>query len=279
MSDHFNSLLMNDVLIRLEEQSFFADIGEERTLRFVQDSLALSRRHDGNPGEALAGVGQRLGICYYCWDRGTDLRQGICRECRAADSIGIALDDAELSPPRNAALSYGFIHPETIRDLLGFLPEKITRDLDAWDMRQLPGNCIDSHLREIHVDAVWGVEYLPGRRQRSGMAVLMIEVLAHPYPGAVRRLRRYASMLSGSLRRSRSVGERPPSIVPVLIYNGAPAWTPQSCTEESCMEERNGFEYTFIDVGRMPPDEARSHEPVAALSSPTTAIDRTQGYW
>ena len=89
MSDHFNSLLMNDVLIRLEEQSFFADIGEERTLRFVQDSLALSRRHDGNPGEALAGVGQRLGICYYCWDRGTDVRQGICRDCRAADSIGI----------------------------------------------------------------------------------------------------------------------------------------------------------------------------------------------
>ena len=273
MSDHFNSLLMNDVLIRLDEQSFFADIGEERTLRFVQDSLALSRRHDGNPGEALAGVGQRLGICYYCWDPGTDLRQGICRECRAADSIGIAIDDAELSPPRNAALSYGFIHPETIRDLLGFLPEKLTRDLDAWNMRQLPGNCIDSLLREIYVDAAWGVEYLPGRRQRSGMAVLMIEVLAHPYPGVTRRLRRYASMLSDWLRHTGSVGERPPSIVPVLIYNGAPAWTPQSCTEE-----RNGFEYTFIDVGRLRPGEARSHEPVAALSSPTTAIDRTRGY-
>ena len=276
MSDHFNSLLMNDVLIRLEEQSFFADIGEERTLRFVQDSLALSRRHDGNPGEALAGVGQRQGICYYCWDRGTDLRQGICRECRAADSIGIALDDAELSPPRNAALSYGFIHPETIRDMLGFLPETLTRDLDIWNIRRLPGDCVDSHLQQIFVDSAWGVEYLPGRRQRSGMAVLMIEVLAHPYPGVVRRLRRYASMLSDWLRHTGSVGERPPSIVPVLIYNGAPAWTPQSCTEDSCTEERNGFEYTFIDVGRMPPDEARSHEPVAALSSPATAIDRTR---
>ena len=270
MSDHFNSLLMNDVLIRLEEQSFFADIGEERTLRFVQDSLALSRRRDGNPGEALAGVGQRLGICYYCWDRGTDLRQGICRECRAADSIGIALDDAGLSPPRNAALSYGFIYQETIRDLLGFLPETLTGDLDAWNMRQLPGHCVDSHLREIRVDSVWGVEYLPGRRQRSGMAVLMIELLAHPYPGVARRLRRYASMLSDWLRYTGSVGE-PPSIVPVLVYNGAPAWTPQSRTEE-----RNGFEYTFIDVGRLRPDETRSHEPVAALSSTTTAVERAR---
>ena len=38
MSHHFNSFLMNDVLIKLEEQSFFADIGEERTPRFVQDA-------------------------------------------------------------------------------------------------------------------------------------------------------------------------------------------------------------------------------------------------
>ena len=80
MSHHFNSFLMNDVLIKLEEQSFFADIGEERTLRFVQDALTLSVHHDGNPGEALAGVGQRLGMCYFCWDRGTDLRQGICSD-------------------------------------------------------------------------------------------------------------------------------------------------------------------------------------------------------
>ena len=66
MSDHLNSYLMNEVLTQLESQSFFTHIGEERTLSFVQAALALSRYHDGNPGEALAGVGQRLGICYYC---------------------------------------------------------------------------------------------------------------------------------------------------------------------------------------------------------------------
>ena len=63
---------------------------------------------------------------------------------------------------------------------------RLTRDLDTSNMRKLPGDCIDSSLREIHVDSAWGVEYLPGRRQRSGMAVLMIEVLSHPYPGVVR---------------------------------------------------------------------------------------------
>ena len=274
MSHHFNSFLMNDVLIKLEEQSFFADIGEERTLRFVQDALTLSVHHDGNPGEALAGVGQRLGMCYYCWDRGTDLRQGICSDCRAADSIGIDSEDAETSPPRKAAVSYGFISPETIRDLLGFLPEKLTRDLDVRNVQELPGNCIDRHLREIRVDAAWRVDYLPGKRQRSGTPVLMIELLSHPYPRVAQRLRRYASMLSDCLRGSRSVGKQAPSIVPVLVYNGAPAWTPRSSTE-GC----NAFEYTFIDVGRLRPDETKSHEPVAALSSPKTAADRNRRYW
>ena len=137
--------------------------------------------YDGNPGEALAGIGQRLGMCYYCWDRGTDLRQGICSDCRAADSIGIDSEDAETSPPRKAAVSYGFISPETIRDLLGFLPEKLTRDLDVWNVQELPGNCIDRHLREIRVDAAWRVDYLPGKRQRSGTPVLMIELLSHPW--------------------------------------------------------------------------------------------------
>jgi hypothetical protein len=83
-------------------------------------------------------------------------------------------------------------------------------------------------------------------------------------------------MLSEWLRYTGSAGERPPSIVPVLVYNGAPAWTPQSCTEGPSAEDRNGFDYTFIDVGRLRPDEARSHEPVAALSSPTTAIERAR---
>lgn len=87
----------------------------------MQDALALWRYHDGNPGEALAGVGQRLGVCYYCWDRRNELRQGICRDCRAADSIGIEPDDAEAITPQKTAVSYAFISTETIRALLQLL--------------------------------------------------------------------------------------------------------------------------------------------------------------
>ena len=170
MSDHFNSYLMNEVLTQLESQSFFTHIGEERTLSFVQAALALSRYHDGNPGEAFAGVAQRLGICYYCWERGDDLRQGICGDCRAADSIGIEPEDAEEWPHPKAAVSYAFIRKETIRQLLQFLPEKIASNLDIRTLWKLPGNCIgwDKDLREISCDSPWSVDYLPGRRHRWG---------------------------------------------------------------------------------------------------------------
>ena len=263
MSHHFNSFLLNDVLIRLEADSFFADVGDERTLSFVQRALALSRHHDGNPGEVLAGVGQRLGICYYCWDRGTDLRQGICQNCRRADSIGIEPDEAARSSPRKATISYGFIDERTVRSVLGFLPRKFTGDLDIWNLHELPGRCIDENLLrgEIDVDSVWGVDYLPGRRRPRGTPVLMIELLTHPFPRVVQRLRRYATLLSEYLSRTRGIEEKPPLIVPVLLYNGLPSWTPRQSTDGW-----NRFEYTFIDVGRLPPNRGRPHRLTAAFS-------------
>ena len=81
-------------------------------------------------------------------------------------------------------------------------------------------------------------------------------------------------MLTECLRDSGNLEEQPALIVPVLVYNGAPAWTPRSSTGGW-----NAFEYTFIDVGRLRPDEAKAHEPVAALASPRTAADRKRRYW
>ena len=268
MSDHWNSFLLNDVMIRLEAQSFFADIGEERTLNFVRKTLALSRYHDGNPGEALAGVGQRLGICYYCWDRGHDLRQGICGDCRAADAIEIDRHEAADGPSDKAAVSHAFIREETVRELLQLLPERLTTDLDIGTLQKLPGAHVvwGEDVREIQVDSPWSVEYLPGRRKRSGTPVLMIEMLSHPYPRVAQRLRRYASTLSASLCRTGSVDEEPPLVMPMLLYNGLPAWTPRSLDRGW-----DRFEYTFVDVRRLRPEAGRARGWVMALSCPETA--------
>ena len=63
------------------------------------------------------------------------------------------------------------------------------------------------------------------------------------------------------LRRSRSIEEKPPLIVAVLLYNGLPTWTPRQVTEGW-----NKFEYTFIDVGRLPPNGGRPHPLTVAFS-------------
>ena len=264
MSDHVNSELLNKVLTKIEAASFFKDIGREKTLDFVRKCLRLARYHDGNPGEALAGVGQRLGICYYCWNYGRDLQYGICEACREADSIGIESDEAG-SRPRNADIRDLFRSRDMVIDLLDFLPGALTADLDTRTLEPMPGNCgflgpgRIQHVREIRVDVAWRVDYLPGRRQPRGTPVLMIEFCSHPYPNVAKRLRQYGEALSESLSISNCVEEKPPSIIPVLVYNGRPAWTPDAPSEW------NRFHYTFIDVDRFRPEEAGPRNLAKAL--------------
>ena len=73
-------------------------------------------------------------------------------------------------------------------------------------------------------------------------------------------------MLSGSLCLSGSVEEQPPSILPMLLYNGLPTWVPRSFDRGW-----NRFEYTFVDVRRLRPDVAGARGLTAALSCPETA--------
>ena len=166
-----------------------------------------------------------------------------------------------------------FIRKETVRELLRLLPEQLTADLDVGTLQKLPGACVDwsGDVREIQVDSPWSVDYLPGRRRRSGTPVLMIEMLSHPYPRVAQRLRRYASMLFASLCRTGSVEEEPPLIMPMLLYNGLPVWTPRSFDQGW-----NRFEYTFVDVRRLPPRSGQGTRPGNGVVEPR---NRRLSHW
>ena len=82
MSNHSGSYMLNSLLVMLERESFFSEIGSERTAEFVSDVLGLAIDHDGNPGEVLDGIGERLGICYQCRRRRDALEYGVCVSCR-----------------------------------------------------------------------------------------------------------------------------------------------------------------------------------------------------
>ena len=82
MSNHSGSYMLNSLLVMLERESFFSEIGPERTAEFVSDVLGLAVDHDGNPGEVLNGIGEHLGICYQCRRRSGALDHGVCTTCR-----------------------------------------------------------------------------------------------------------------------------------------------------------------------------------------------------
>ena len=82
MSNHSGSHMLNSLLVMLERESFFSQIGPERTTGFVSEVLGLTSDYDGNPGEVLDGIGERLGICYQCHRSGDALEHGVCASCR-----------------------------------------------------------------------------------------------------------------------------------------------------------------------------------------------------
>ena len=81
MSNHSGSHMLNSLLVMLERESFFSQIGPERTTEFVSDVLGLAMGYDGNLGEVLDGIGERLGICYECRRRSDALEHGVCTSC------------------------------------------------------------------------------------------------------------------------------------------------------------------------------------------------------
>ena len=81
MSNHSGSYMLNSMLVMLEREAYFSEIGPEMTEDFVLHVVGLAYEYDGNPGEVLAGIGERLRICYLCFKRSDELDRGVCASC------------------------------------------------------------------------------------------------------------------------------------------------------------------------------------------------------
>lgn len=83
MANHSGAYMLNGVLCMLEEESFFATLGAEKTQRFIKRVVDLGYNDDCQSYEILHGVGPRLGICIMCSRPNDDLEDGECPSCRA----------------------------------------------------------------------------------------------------------------------------------------------------------------------------------------------------
>ena len=83
MSNHSGSYMLNEIIKRLlEESNVFNLLGREKTQQLVLDIIGISFDYDCNPGEILEGLGERLGICYYCLKPAENFEDGVCANCR-----------------------------------------------------------------------------------------------------------------------------------------------------------------------------------------------------
>ena len=51
MSNHSGSYMLNSMLVMLERESYFSEIGPEMTEEFVLHVVGLAYEYDGNPGK------------------------------------------------------------------------------------------------------------------------------------------------------------------------------------------------------------------------------------
>lgn len=82
MSNHMGSYMLNNVLHLLDEKNVFQLLGREKTLELLQGINRIGCEYDCNDGEILETIGEKLTVCYICWEYHDILEEGICHPCK-----------------------------------------------------------------------------------------------------------------------------------------------------------------------------------------------------
>ena len=165
-----------------------------------------------------------------------------------------------------------FSHPEMVRDLLlTFVKEDWVRELDFATLERRPGSFVSDDLRDREDDLIWSVRWGSRRLYVS----LLIEFQSTSDRFMAVRIMTYLGLLYQDLVRSRMVGEGQalPAVLPVVLYNGKPAWTASLDIRELIEEVPGGLEryrpslrYVLIDEIRWAEsDLVSARNAVAAL--------------
>ena len=80
--------MLNRVLTLLEGKRFFADLEPDEICEFLNEIVKIADDYDCNSGEILEGIGERLGICYYCMKPAESYEYGVCSSCLQEDPSG-----------------------------------------------------------------------------------------------------------------------------------------------------------------------------------------------
>jgi hypothetical protein len=81
MSNHTESYLINDIIKIFDKYEVFEFLGKEKTLKLLLEIKDLGSERDCNDDEILYKIGNKLKLCYECWQYTDKLDIGRCEKC------------------------------------------------------------------------------------------------------------------------------------------------------------------------------------------------------
>ena len=165
-------------------------------------------------------------------------------------------------PPQKHDRAYRrfFSLPEMVVDLVrGFIPEDWVQHLDLANMRQMSDVIIGDHWDRRDADTVWRIGWKgPHQGKPPLYVVLVFEFLSQPDHWAAVRMMAYVALVYQRLIDNGVVGPKDelPLVVPIVLYNGDPAWEAPEELEELVVDlpglerYRPRFRYLALDVKR-----------------------------
>ncbi len=176
-----------------------------------------------------------------------------------------------------------FSHARMVEDLLrGFIPEDWVQGLDFTTLEKVSASQITDDLRERHNDLIWRVRWHSPNAPPCWLYLyLMLEFQSSVDHWMAVRILTYVGLLYQDLIRQGQLGAngKLPPVMPILLYNGRPAWT-APCDLDALVEQVPGLEgyrprirYFLLDEQHY--DEARLTE-LRGLSAALFRLERSQ---
>jgi hypothetical protein len=149
-----------------------------------------------------------------------------------------------------------FAHPEMVRDLLtGYVHGEWIENADFSTLEHINASYVSDTLKQRHDDIVWRVRV----KNRWLWVYLVLEFQSEPDPWMALRMHVYVGLLAQDLvKRGDLVDGMLPPILPLVLYNGLPAWNAAKNIDDLFTPSPRGLElyrpkmiYHLIDEARL----------------------------
>jgi len=130
----------------------------------------------------------------------------------------------ESTMPHDTGYKLLFSHPRLVQDLItGFVQPEWLDSIDFATLEPYKASFATDDLRQRHDDCIWRLKF----KQTWLYLYLLLEFQSSDDYFMANRVMTYTGLLYQDIVRSQSLkkGDKLPSVLPIVIYNGSPDWS------------------------------------------------------